>query len=133
MDPLRRCGLASNVCPDHIHYDAYAVPPRATWFKVPIYVLLSYINTIKAALTFFFYLTFSSSAEYGSLKTKFLWYAAHVGGITIFLSVFVFSPNWAIVLLIFLDVYHKICYRVCSVAYDALLFPSQMASRHDNI
>ena len=26
--------------------------PRATWFKVPIYVLLSYINTIKAALTF---------------------------------------------------------------------------------
>ena len=97
--------------------------PRATWFKVPIYVLVQYISQIKAALTFFFYLTFSSSAEYGSLKTKFLWYAAHVGGITIFLSFFIFSPNWAIVLLIFLDVHHKICYRICSVAYDALLFP----------
>ena len=97
--------------------------PRTTWFNVSIYVLVQFIATIKASLTFFFYLTFSSSAEYGSLKTTFLWYSAHIGGITIFMSFFIFSPNWAILLLIFLDVFHKVCYRVCSVAYDALLFP----------
>jgi hypothetical protein len=97
--------------------------PRAPWFGVSIYVLVNIVSTLKSALTFCFYLSFSSSAEYGRLKTKFLWYAAHIGGITLIMSFFVFSPNWAIILLIFLDVFHKICYRICSVAYDALLFP----------
>eukprot|EP00943_MAST-04B_sp_MAST-4B-sp1_P002485 g2485.t1 len=97
--------------------------PRAPWFSVSIYVLVNIVSTLKSALTFIFYLSFSSSAEYGRLKAKFLWYAAHIGGITLVMSFFVFSPNWAIILLIFLDVFHKICYRVCSVAYDALLFP----------
>ena len=98
--------------------------PRATWFKMSIFQVTALITTLKASLTFFFYLSFSSSAEYGRLKSKFLWYAAHAGGLTLILSVFIFSPNWAVVLLIVLDILHKICYRICSVAYDALLFPA---------
>ena len=79
--------------------------PRAPWFSVSIYVLVNIVSTLKSALTFIFYLSFSSSAEYGRLKAKFLWYAAHIGGITLVMSFFVFSPNWAIILLIFLDVF----------------------------
>jgi|EP00945_MAST-04E_sp_MAST-4E-sp1_P008150 MFS-type transporter involved in bile tolerance (Atg22 family) len=96
---------------------------RTTWLTTTDISLLAINSIIKTVLTFFLYLTISSSAEYGRLKTKFLFVSAHLGSLMLILSLFaVDASTWGIVLVLILDIMSKVFYRVCSVAYDALLF-----------
>ena len=97
---------------------------RTLWLPVSAITLNNAKSVVITFFTFFLYLTMSSSAEYGRLKTKFLYTSAHVGAFCLCMSLLVVdASSWGIVVVLILDILSKIFYRICSVAYDALLFP----------